>query len=403
MTSRLGGSQRLIASVLVGLGVFLLVSAVLLPLYTIPKLKKLPLDYEAVQVSEGTGEFLDAAALLSGDGEDAVDADIPLRQQLYVTVEDPADSDVATLQGGLTLLRADTTPGRGLLSASIDRVTVDRSTALPTNDPAGSLQTDRERPAEALPRDGLQYKFPYGAGKRSYPFFDVMSRSTTEIDFVDETSIDGVTVYHYQQELEPVDLFRATRDQTNRVGLTRDVWGVSEEGDADGGEILFMNRFSTTTRDLWVEPASGVIVDSREQVTQFFGTGPDDVAVPVISYDTRYTDSTVSSMLSIAQKERDRVGLVWSVGPVSVAAPWLVGFFGLLTAGFGILMGISASRRDESAAEPGETEGETAVEDEAAADDDPAVSLYMPHEDTQHREIDDIDTTEFESSRHETP
>ncbi|MCW4355835.1 DUF3068 domain-containing protein [Hoyosella sp. YIM 151337] len=392
MTARLGGSQRIIASVLVGLGVFLLVCAVLLPLYTIPKLKKLPLDYEAVQVSEGSGAFLDANAQLTGDPEDALGDEVPLRQQLYITVEDPADSDIATLQGGLTLVRADTSPGRGLLNASIDRVTIDRTTGLPTNDPVGSLQTDRQRPAAQLPRDGLQYKFPYGAEQRSYPFFDLPSRTTADIDFVESTTLGGTEVYHYRQELEPVDLFVATRDTANRVGQTRAAWGLSEEGSADAGEIVFMNRFSTTTRDVWVEPASGIIVDSREQVSQFFGTGADDRAVSVASYDVRYTDATVNAMLGVADAERDRVGMVWQLGPVAIAAPWLVGFFGLLTTVFGVLMGLSATRRPEAEGAADDS-AEHTIEEETAADDDPAVAMYVPHDDGPHSELDDVEAS----------
>lgn len=196
-------------------------------------------------------------------------------------------------------------------------------------------------------------------------------------------------------------MFVATRDTANRVGLPRGTWGLAAEGDENASEILFMNRFSATTRDLWVEPASGIIVDSREQVRQFFGTNASDEAVPVASWDLRYNDATVASMLASAQAERDRVGLAWNLGFISIPIPWLIGFFGLLTAVFGVLMGVSASRGQPTPAgeggsgddEPGDEEpGDYAPGDyDADADEDATVSLYEPHDDERANELDEIE------------
>ena len=60
------GPNRIVPLVLVGLGVFLLVVAILLPTYSVGQLKKTPLDIETTSVASGTGSILDAASLRAG-------------------------------------------------------------------------------------------------------------------------------------------------------------------------------------------------------------------------------------------------------------------------------------------------------------------------------------------------
>ncbi|MBN4927680.1 DUF3068 domain-containing protein [Hoyosella rhizosphaerae] len=375
MPARTLSSARIVASLMVGLGVFLLALAVLLPLYTLPKLQKLPLAFEAVQVMEGEGMLLNTGKFLAGD-DDALEESVPLRTQRFVTVEDPSDDRNATLQGGFTFMRADTSPGRGLLGAHIDRVTIDRETAVPVNEPIASLQTDREAPAAQLPRDGLQYQFPYGTEKRSYPFYDLTARSSFDIDFVEETTVDGMTVYRFRHTIEPVDLFRATRDQTNRIGMPKSAWGIAD-GAADADEIVFMSRHYTVERDLWVEPASGMIVDSRERVKQFFGMNPTDEAVTVLSYDLRFTNDTISALASQAQAERDRVQFAVSAGPVTISAAWLLAIAGLITLVGGIVLGTRKPRTDNDS--PSDDSSDDPSDDSSSVtelSDDPAVNLY---------------------------
>ncbi|MBD8507479.1 DUF3068 domain-containing protein [Hoyosella sp. G463] len=369
MAGRSGGAARLSASLLVGLAVFLLVVAALLPLYTAPKLERLPLGHESTRIMEGSGTLLDAALLAKGD-EAPWEEDVALRSQTRVTVEDPVSSETATLQAGHALMRADSTPGRGLVSAHIDRVAIDRHDAMPAGDTMASLQVDRESPAVQLPRDGVQYRFPYGAAPEAYPVYDLTARASSEAEFVGDTELDGVTVRHYRQSLGPVDLFRATRDQANRVGMTRSGWGLVDESAADAGEIVFMTRYYTVQRDLWVEPVSGTIVDAREQASQFFGTGPEDQGLPVSEHDLAFTSATVATQLDAARSERDRVQLAIGAGPVSIHASWILVVLGLAALAAGLALGIRSSRTEDVAGAGDDPSGGT------DPDDDPAVMLY---------------------------
>ena len=118
------GPSRILPCILVGLGAFLLAIAILIPTYTVGKLEKTPLDLEVTTVATGTGSVLNSAALLGGKAQ--VDTNVPIVAQRYVTTQDPSDADIITVEAGQTVRRTDKQGDTGLLTATLDRVTLDR-------------------------------------------------------------------------------------------------------------------------------------------------------------------------------------------------------------------------------------------------------------------------------------
>ena len=150
------GPSRILALVLIGLGAFLVVAAILIPTYTVSALEKTPLDLEVTTVSTGTGSVLDARSLAAGRA--VVDQNVPLTSQRFVTVEDPSDADIMTLQAGQTLRRTDKQADTGLLTATVDRVSIDRKTSMPVESPIGTIQVAGDKPAEEVAHTGLDRK-----------------------------------------------------------------------------------------------------------------------------------------------------------------------------------------------------------------------------------------------------
>ena len=109
--------SRVIPSILIGLGVFFLVVAILIPLYTVGRLEKTPLDLEITTVSTGTGSVLDSRSLAAGSAK--VDQNVPLISQRFVTTEEPSGADAVTVQAGSTLRRTDRQGDTGLLTATV--------------------------------------------------------------------------------------------------------------------------------------------------------------------------------------------------------------------------------------------------------------------------------------------
>lgn len=328
------GSGRKLALALVGLGAFLIVAAILIPTYTVGKLAKTPLDLEVTTVAEGTGDILNARALLSGRAQ--VDTDVPIVAQRFVTVEEPSNADIMTLQAGQTVRRLDMQGDTGLVSATVDRVTVDRVSGMPVTkeenpDAVSTIQTSATAPPTEIPnRDGLQYRFPFGTEQKSYPYFDLNARETYPIDYIDETEINGVKVYHFRHEIEPVDLSAVDPSvPTYKLSLPASTWGV------EGGETpVTMTRWYTNVRDLWVEPETGVVIKGQEQQYQYYAREASRPEVTVLQVSLPFNEDTIEFQVEQAKNGIDTLNLFGRTVPI------ILGILGLLALIAGIVLGL---------------------------------------------------------------
>lgn len=224
--------------------------------------------------------MLDAKSLTAPEGSAKVDTNVPLVSQRFLTVEDPADADEMTVQAGQTLRRIDKQGDTGLLTATIDRVTIDRKTGMPVDkEPNGSIAVtttkEGENIADPVQHTGLQYRFPIGTEKKSYPYFDLNARKTSDANFVEETEINNMRVYHFQQSVPATSLWDVVQAPTNRLSLPAAKWGV------EGGETpVTMTRFYTNTRDIWVEPKTGTVIKGSEQIHLYYARSADKPRSP---------------------------------------------------------------------------------------------------------------------------
>ncbi|WP_234550702.1 DUF3068 domain-containing protein [Rhodococcus qingshengii] len=325
------GPSRILPCILVGLGAFLLAIAILIPTYTVGKLEKTPLDLEVTTVATGTGSVLNSAALLAGKAQ--VDNNVPIVAQRYVTTQDPSDADIITVEAGQTVRRTDKQGDTGLLTATLDRVTLDRVSSMPTNDPVGTVQTSSDQPAEEVSRDGLQYKFPFNTEQKSYPYFDLNARATKDIDFVEETEINGLKVYHFQQTIDPVDLSKVVNSPTNKLSLPADTWGVP-----GGATPITMTRWYTNVRDLWVEPKTGVVVKGQEQLHQYYGRNKDAVDVEVLKVTLPFDEATIEYQVQQARDGMDKLSLFGRTVPI------VAGVLGVIALIAGTFLGIRGGK-----------------------------------------------------------
>ncbi|MDV8008008.1 MULTISPECIES: DUF3068 domain-containing protein [unclassified Rhodococcus (in: high G+C Gram-positive bacteria)] len=325
------GPSRILPCILVGLGAFLLAIAILIPTYTVGKLEKTPLDLEVTTVATGNGSVLNSAALLGGKAQ--VDTNVPIVAQRYVTTQDPSDADIITVEAGQTVRRTDKQGDTGLLTATLDRVTLDRVSSMPTNDPVGTVQTSSDQPAEEVSRDGLQYKFPFNTEQKSYPYFDLNARATKDIDFVEETEINGLKVYHFQQTIDPVDLSKVVNSPTNKLSLPADTWGVP-----GGATPITMTRWYTNVRDLWVEPKTGVVVKGQEQLHQYYGRNKDAVDVEVLKVTLPFDEATIEYQVQQARDGMDKLSLFGRTVPI------VAGVLGVIALIAGIFLGLRGGK-----------------------------------------------------------
>jgi len=331
------GTRRTVACLLVGLGALLIVAAVMIPTYTISKLAKTPLDLEITTIANNQPNedslVLDSKSLTAPEGSAKVDTNVPIISQRFLTVEDPSDATEMTVQAGQTLRRIDKQGDTGMLTATVDRVTIDRKTGEPVaKDPNGSIAVtvnkDGASIADPVQHTGLQYRFPIGTDKKTYPYFDLNARKTFDINYVDETEINSVQVYHFQQSIPVTNMWDVVNTPTNKLSLPATKWGL--EGDAP----VTMTRFYTNTRDLWVEPKTGTVIKGSEQIHLFYARSGDHPDVTALKSHLVFDENTIESQISVAKDNMDKLSLYGRVLPI------VLGTLGAIALIAGVLVGV---------------------------------------------------------------
>lgn len=335
-------TRSVLACLLVGLGTLLLVTAILIPTYAYSRLAKTPLDLQVTTVatsqSNAASEVLDSKSL-AAQGPLVVDSNVPLVSQRFLTVEEPSDATEMTTQAGQTVRRVGGVQGdTGLLSATVDLVTIDRRTGMPVDKvPNGSIATDIDRKGNSVPEavqhTGLQYRFPIGTQRQNYPYFDSTARKSFDIQYVEQAEVNALQVYHFRQQLPVVDLSTVGKSPSNRLTLPAQKWGV------DGDGSVTMNRYYTVVRDLWVEPKTGTIVKGGEAVNLFYARQPDRPEVTTMKSTLVFDDSTVSSQIALAKKSMDKLSLLGRTLPL------VLGLVGALTLLTGLVLGLRSAGR----------------------------------------------------------
>lgn len=331
------------------LGLACIAAAITIPTYLVGQLKVVPLDLDitsdASTVSapgESAGRFpaviFDRCSVTKSK---AAQLNVNLVQQRRSLIVEPSDAEQATLQSAQTVL-IDRVEGRGgketvptvapadaerkcsdgLLTASVDRVSVNRKTSVP-NGAVSSLQLEAD--PEGVPledvsveledRKGFQYKFGFDVQKQDYYYYDLNTRQDTVASFVEEKTIDGLTVYHFQTEVPETDLSDLPNPQGEAplgtiLNMPAKWWGISGRG-IRPSRMITMHRFATAERHVYVEPITGTIVDGYEEQRQYFRAVDDSDDVPAAISEFRmdalngnfqWSETTVAEQVQRAQK-----------------------------------------------------------------------------------------------------
>ncbi|MGP9759101.1 DUF3068 domain-containing protein [Corynebacterium sp. AOP12-C2-36] len=410
------------------LGAALLVIALAQPLYVLPKGKVIPKDIESATVTKvAPGILTDAAALAADEpvagkeslpecrGENKVVScfiwpETDIQSQRFVRAQDPTDDKEVTLEAGGTVYQADLPEPDNLLSAEIDRVTLDRESAYPVDEPTSSLNitapgVDGGNVNEDVPqftRTGLQFQFPFNTEKKAYPYFDHRLMETNDIDFVDQEKMDGETVYRFEQQIGPSEMYPnveamlkgdgelSAADQQSlgslKLSFPAAKWGLTpdevdgwdpedtentegsedaaasndddedaaEGEDADLGPEVEMSRYYTVDRTLRVQPDTGVIVHGAEEVWMYYARDDaeaEEMAQPenrerelanptrtAMYYPGEFNDETHEN-----QMNRAKDGLR-SMDLIGTYIPWGAGIIGVILLVVGIILARSSGR-----------------------------------------------------------
>jgi hypothetical protein len=263
--------RKIVSWVLIGLGAFLLVLAVLATTWAPGVLKKTPTNIDQTTRLEGGGEKFNPAtsevepitvrvtSLTQTDSDKSTDETVVWVSSTCIVLDEPDTPDCVDGEDPRHV------------SASIEVFQTDRVTALAKGD-----------------MEGLVNKFPFDTERKTYPYWDAMLGQALDAEFVGTETIEGLETYHFTVEANEVE--------------TEVVEGI------DG--------VYTTRKEIYVEPRTGSIINQEQYERRTLPEG--DV---LIDLEVAFTDDQVSS--NVEDAKGNIAGLKLLLGTVP-----LVGFVG---------------------------------------------------------------------------
>lgn len=245
--------RKIVGVVLIGIGLFGLALAVLLPTVVVSGSKKIPLNLNITLVSTGQAQVLDASSgkLQSVDlrATRVVQTDSKASNSTYTTVNETLC--IVVVQGDTPncFQQSPTDPNRDkrLLSTTTDRVTVNRKTAEAANIAKyqESINGSSTMSGQPVKHQGIAYAFPIDTKKQTYQFFEPDLNKAFPATYQGTEKIKGLTTYKFVCVI------------TGQPYLINGTFPGSYDD----------------TRTVWVEPRTGVIVKGTEIQKQTMADG----------------------------------------------------------------------------------------------------------------------------------
>lgn len=270
--------SRVFSALLVGLGVALMVAGLLTPriIHADPRIPLEPADVTLRLVDpEAKTRLLSDGRVLSS----------PVTRQIHVQLQDPASADNVTENVGVSLLRDSYQEDRDrLISASVWNMNIDRASAELT-EPV-RVRDQLVGPAVEItePVGAVWLHFPLNPKKQAYEVLDDTLRAPISAEFVGADEREGREIFHYRQDIAPSNVNDRYQNFFTRTEI-------------DGEEVFL---FHSGTRDLYVDAATGVVINIEENIHDFYGTASGDKRAEVLKFHGSLDDEAISQRLAHA-------------------------------------------------------------------------------------------------------
>ncbi len=304
--------RRFLPPILVLVGAFLFTIGLMAWLWIGPQAKQAPIDQNSRTVSVGSGSYTDLGT------QEVIESD--QIQSIVSTVSDqsvyegdaPIADDVAVYDQRSDLFDTGRPapddspvdyPGFPISIGQETRVAIDRVSAEPVDCCGGDDIV------------GLTVKWPFDVQQESYELWDGTLGAPVTMNFMAVEDIDGLEVYRFAGEVPETDTGPAT----------------------DDGE--FPRVFYETTKDYWVEPMTGRIIDSENAVHQWLVGEDGAVVADAADVVLGVSDETLAGNVALGKDDVAQLGLLST-------ASWLGPLLGLVLAAVGVWLAMG-DREDE--------------------------------------------------------
>lgn len=310
--------KRVLGPLLVGLGVFCLTLAVLLPTVALPRLEKNPTDTYTVVRAVGEGSYLNPETFTFVDQDD-----ITIERVVRGDV-DASDDDVVVYDYSQTLL---VTEIDDPLNVITERVRLDRKTAQ-------GVGGRGDRPDH---EGAYVFKLPFNVSKdEEYQLHEPTAVGAYPIRFVRETTIQGLDVYEFAGGVPEV--------VSEELAVPGELVGAPEVSSVFVEEI-----FTNNDRNVFVEPRTGLVVNGTSTPRRFFrpsdfGTNAVGEETTVFEAEVEYDEATITERVEDAKDAKSQLDLLGRTLPL------VLGLLGLLLI-LGGLATVAVSRRRDTRGE----------------------------------------------------
>ena len=312
--------RRWLGAVLVALGAFLIVAAVVAQTWAPDNVKRTPIDVNSTTHLGGNADKLNPktgklesypvyALDINQNDSNRSDGSVAVFVRTTCLVIDNGQKQVCP---------SDSDPN--LIDVTIDRFATDRHTAMAVNDP-------QYLPKDAVPHTGLVNKFPFGAQKTTYPYWDDVLQAPVDAVYQRTAEVKGLETYVYRAATKnaKVDVIPGTPDSKPVKGTYDDV------------------------RDVYVDPNTGSIVNQTETQQRYLQDGS-----KILDLNVEFTSDEQQIKVDEANSKWSQITLVLDTVP-------LVGYavgIPVLLVGLALLF---VRRRGEGPAEPVEQRSDEPV------------------------------------------
>jgi hypothetical protein len=252
--------RKVLGGIAMLLGVLLLVVGVLAKPVLYKGLATVPLNQHSESVSQGSG----MSALRAYKGEDGAShydklEGVELRSTREVRGI-PGKVDKAGKEGTDAYWQTTVQSQANLngqwtdLTYSNEGVSFNRKTGESTNC-CGDFKSagDLDDPGKivAIDHQGLFFKFPFDVQKKTYQWWDGDLGRATDMEYVREEKLEGVTTYVFRQTI--------AKAEVSQREVPKGLFGDSGTGNVTA-KVMYGN-----VRTLWVEPNTGVLIKGQEE------------------------------------------------------------------------------------------------------------------------------------------
>lgn len=299
--------RRNVGLVLVGIGAFLIVLAVLLPTWIVGQVVKFPLnEYQTATLAAGHASYFSATSLTEKTGVNL--------QATYTIKGDGAAGTSSTAVWNEYSYVYDKT-NHNAVQQMTRRFAFDRKTGQLTMCCGANVNGDSSVQQRGL----VGYVFPFGTKKQTYQVFDTTLNKPVPFPYAGTADVRGVTTYKFTEDIAP------TQVATQTVP----------------GSLVGMSAASVTLPEYYeihltyyVDPVTGALVDVAEHQTMSL-RNPSTGAQALLLFDAnlKVTPASLTTIVKLDTDGRGKLTLL------TVILPLVLGIVGVIALVTGLILG----------------------------------------------------------------